>query len=74
MKDTEFIQQRADRGSIAQTCTYVENAAHKLQLMSVRQHMTVTELRAQVNVLQKWLSDLDTQLAQAPEQGAPMKG
>lgn len=66
MKDSEFIQQRADRGTVAQTCTYVENAAHKLKLMSVRQHMTVTEIRAQVGVLQKWLSDLDTQLAQVP--------
>ncbi len=70
MKDTDFIQQRTDRGTIGQTCTYIENAAHKLKLMSVRQHMTVTELRAQVGVLQKWLSDLDTQLAQAPEQEA----
>lgn len=64
MKDTEFIQQRDDRGKIAQTCTYVEKGAHEFKLMSQRQYRTVTELRAQVGVLQKWLHDLDEQLAQ----------
>lgn len=64
MKDSEFIQQRDDRGKIGETCFYVEKAAQELLLMSRRQYMTVTELRAQVSVLQKWLGDLDEQLAQ----------
>lgn len=64
MKDTEFIQKRPDRGGVIQTCGYIEHGAHKLRLMSNRQHMTVTELRAQVAVLQQWLRDLDDQLAQ----------
>lgn len=64
MKNTEFIQQRDDRGTIGQTCYYIEKGAHKLKLMSLRQYMTVTELRAQVSILQKWLRDLDEQLGQ----------
>lgn len=67
MKDTEFIRKRSDWSKIGQTCYYVEKGAHELLLMSRRQHMTVTELRAQVNVLQKWLADLDAQLSQGPE-------
>ena len=70
MKEGEFIRERSDWGSVGQTCSYVETAAHKLMLMSRRQHMTVTELRAQVGVLQKWLSDLDAQLAQPSPQDA----
>jgi hypothetical protein len=65
MKDSEFIQQRADRGSIMQTCTMVDTAGHKLMLMS--QRMTATELRAQVNVLLTWFRELDTQLAEQSE-------
>ena len=64
MKAAEFIQQRSDRGKIGQTCYYIEKAAHELQLMSRRQYMTITELRAQAGVLQTWLQDLDEQLAQ----------
>jgi hypothetical protein len=42
--------------------------------MSLRQHMTVTELRAQVAVLQQRLNDLDAQLAQAPVPNAGADG
>ena len=55
MKESEFIQQHPKNGNIQQTCYYLEKGAHKLMLMSRRQHMTVTELHAQVEVLQKWL-------------------
>jgi hypothetical protein len=67
MKDSEFIQKRSDRGKIGQTCHYIETGAHKLLLMSRRQHMTVTELRAQAKVLQQWLTDLEGYLATEPD-------
>jgi hypothetical protein len=68
MKESEFIQQHPKRGKIQQTSTYIEKGAHELKLMSQRQHMTVTQLRAQVGVLQKWLHDLEEWLQQAGEQ------
>jgi hypothetical protein len=67
-KESEFIQQHPNRENIQQTCYYLEKGAHKLRLMSRRQHMTVTELHAQVGALQKWLRDLDEWLTQAPTQ------
>ena len=66
MKSSEFIHQRPDLRGVSQTCYMIDRAAHKLMLMSNRQRMTVTELRAQVQVLQAWLNQLDEQLAQAP--------
>jgi len=63
----DFFQQRSDRGPMQQRCVYIETAAHELMLASHRQHMTTTELRAKVSVLRAWLSELDEQLARAPE-------
>lgn len=74
MHDTEFIQKRTDRRKIDETCYFIEKAAHELLLMSRRQRMTVTELRGQIRVLQKWLRDLDRQLAATPESDGDATG
>ncbi len=66
MHDAEFVQKRTDRLKIDETCYFIEKAAHKLLLMSRRQRGTVAELRGQISVLQKWLRDLDDQLAVPP--------
>ena len=70
MRQTNFIQLREDRSSIGHTCSYIASKAHTLKLMSLRQRMTVTELRIQVAVLQQCLYELDAQLAQTTVQEA----
>ena len=35
MFKTDFIQKREDRGSIEQTCAYVEKGAHELVLLKL---------------------------------------
>jgi hypothetical protein len=67
VKDSEFIQERADRSEIMRTCSMVDTAGHKLMLMSRRQRMTATELKAQVGVLLTWLNRLDEQLGKPAE-------
>ena len=67
----DFFPQRSDRGPMQQKCAYIEKAAHKLLLASRRQHVTTSELRAQVSVLHQWLTELEAQLARPPPAAPP---
>jgi hypothetical protein len=62
MQDSDFLNNSADRPAITKTCDYLERASHKLQLMSVRKNMTVTEMLAQIGVIKTWLADLESAL------------
>ena len=55
----DSLNDGADREAISKTCSYIERASHKLQLMSVRKNMTATEMQAQIGVIKKWLTDLE---------------
>jgi hypothetical protein len=67
----DFFPQRSDRGPMRQTCAFIEKAAHTLLLASRRQHMTTSELRAQVGVLPQWRTALDAQRASPPPPDSP---
>ncbi len=62
MQDSDFLNNGADRATIAKSCVYLERASHKLQLMSVRKNMTATEMHAQISVIKRWLADLEKQV------------
>jgi hypothetical protein len=62
MQDSDFLSNSADRENITKSCNYLERGSHKLQLMSVRKNMTVTEMQAQIGVLKKWLAILEKHL------------
>ncbi len=64
MKDSEFLRNHANWNSLGATCYYIEKGAHELNLMSRRQHITITEMQAQVQILQKWLGDLHERLSE----------